>query len=125
MSLSVLKLTAGDPRGKGKLSDYAFEEITVEGATELALRQEAACWSLVRDCTETRDHDDYGKDSWSTFYGETPFLEAEGKLVVREGELLAYRHGDAIFFLPCGNTVGNFRRILWEEWVLGSSLCIQ
>lgn len=115
MALEVLQLTAGDPGGKDKFDAYGFQALTVEGEEEQKLRREAACWSLVLDREETRDHDEYGKESWSTLHRETPFLEAEGKLILWQGKLLGYRHRDAIFFVATGKTVGRVQYKLWEE----------
>ena len=75
MALEVLQLKTGDPQGESKYRDYAFQRATVSGDEEAAIRREAECWVLVCDREEVRDHDEYGKDSWSTLHTETPFLE--------------------------------------------------
>ena len=115
MALEVLQLKTGDPQGESKYRDYAFQRATVSGDEEAAIRREAECWVLVCDREEVRDHDEYGKDSWSTLHTETPFLEAEGEIVLWQGKFVAYRHRDAIFFLPKGNSVGKIQYKLWEE----------
>ena len=115
MGLKVLRLTAGDPHGKDKLENYAFEAETVEGALEDALRREIACWALVCDREEVHDHDEYGKDSESTLHRVMPIAEADGDFIVFGGKLIGFKHGEVIFFLPNGNYVGTAQRTLWTE----------
>ena len=121
---NVLNLIEGSPldgrNSNSKIDDYKFEAITVDGELEKTILFEASCWEFVCTKVNVYDHEDEGR--WETFIGEdkTTLKDAEGDLIVLNGQLVGFKFENTIFFFPHGNCLYQalkqvFREILQED----------
>ena len=98
--MEILKLITGDPCGKGKLTDYSFEKINVEGENELYLQEQLKQWSLIDTYTidKMMDNGDYYGSGISATY-ETCLLKLSKSCFIQDGILLGYKTDKMILFL--------------------------
>lgn len=104
--MKIFKLISGDPLGEGKLTDYAFEKITLEGKDEFRIAEQLKQWSLCdHSVTEllTENGDHWGGALSDTI--RTRLSRLADSCFIHGGELLGYKTDKMILFLN-GNVVG-------------------
>ena len=104
--MEILKLISGDPRGEGKLEDYAFEKTDLEGEDALRIEEQLERWSLCdNSITEllTESGDYWGGALSDTI--RTRLSKLADSCFIHGGELLGYKTDKMILFLN-GNVVG-------------------
>ena len=98
--MEIFKLISGDPLGEGKLTDYTFEKIALEGEDEFRIAEQLKQWSLCdHSVTEllTENGDHWGGALSDTV--RTCLLKLADSCFIHDGNLLGYKTDKMILFL--------------------------